>query len=67
MVRLMLTLTPVVCVLAAIGFSRTLDRYLNDQEEEPPKELKSKVPEADVKKKKKENKKEVNFKFASCT
>lgn len=34
MVRLMLTLTPCVCVLAAIGFSRTLDHYLNDADEE---------------------------------
>lgn len=32
MVRLMLTLTPVVCMLAAIGFSTTLDNYLNDNE-----------------------------------
>ena len=67
MVRLMLTLTPVVCVLAAIGFSRTLDRYLNDQEEEPPKELKSKVPETDVKKRKRESKKEVNFQCENST
>ena len=29
MVRLMLTLTPVVCVLAAIGFSVTLDNYIH--------------------------------------
>ena len=67
MVRLMLTLTPVVCILAAIGFSRTLDRYLNDQEEEPPKEPKSKVPETDAKKKKKESKKEVNCQCAGST
>jgi dolichyl-diphosphooligosaccharide--protein glycosyltransferase len=31
MVRLMLTLTPVVCVLAAIAFSRTLEIYLKDE------------------------------------
>ena len=30
MVRLMLTLTPVVCVLAAIAFSKTFDIYLKD-------------------------------------
>ena len=30
MVRLMLTLTPCVCVLAAIGFSRTFNIYLKD-------------------------------------
>ena len=32
MVRLMLTLTPVVCVLSAIAFSSTLDIYLDDKE-----------------------------------
>eukprot|EP00112_Aurelia_sp_Birch-Aquarium-sp1_P014238 Seg306.8 transcript_id=Seg306.8/GoldUCD/mRNA.D3Y31 product="Dolichyl-diphosphooligosaccharide-protein glycosyltransferase subunit STT3B" protein_id=Seg306.8/GoldUCD/D3Y31 len=32
MVRLMLTLTPVVCVLSAIAFSSTLDIYLDDNE-----------------------------------
>ena len=31
MVRLMLTLTPVVCVLAAIAISRTLEIYLKDE------------------------------------
>ncbi|XP_013775635.1 dolichyl-diphosphooligosaccharide--protein glycosyltransferase subunit STT3B-like [Limulus polyphemus] len=35
MVRLMLTLTPVVCVLAAIAFSNAFSLYL--QEDEPPK------------------------------
>ena len=29
MVRLMLTLTPVVCVLASIAFSVTLDNYIH--------------------------------------
>lgn len=58
MVRLMLTLTPVVCVLAAIGFSRTLDRYLNDQEEEQlQKETKTRA-DSEVRKKKKDSKKE---------
>ena len=32
MVRLMLTLTPVVCILSAITFSSTLDNYLNEKE-----------------------------------
>ncbi|KAK3105925.1 hypothetical protein FSP39_008689 [Pinctada imbricata] len=45
MVRLMLTLTPIVCVLASIAFSRTFEIYLKDdapksqskvEEEEPP-------------------------------
>lgn len=30
MVRLMLTLTPIVCVLAAIAFSKTFEIYLKD-------------------------------------
>ena len=30
MVRLMLTLTPIVCVLASIAFSRTFEIYLKD-------------------------------------
>uniref|UniRef100_A0A8R1ET50 dolichyl-diphosphooligosaccharide--protein glycotransferase n=1 Tax=Caenorhabditis japonica TaxID=281687 RepID=A0A8R1ET50_CAEJA len=32
MVRLMLTLTPAVCVLAGIGFSYTFEKYLKDDE-----------------------------------
>lgn len=50
----MLTLTPVVCMLAAIGFSTTLDKYLTDEEPMP-------ETSAETKKKKKEpsNKKEV--------
>ena len=50
MVRLMLTLTPVVCVLASIAFSVTLDNYIhtdavlldeeNEQEEEEMEEQK---------------------------
>lgn len=39
MVRLMLTLTPVVCILAAIAFSVTLDNYLVDDRPAPSKEL----------------------------
>lgn len=31
MVRLMLTLTPVVCILAGIAFSHTYERYLRDE------------------------------------
>jgi dolichyl-diphosphooligosaccharide--protein glycosyltransferase len=32
MVRLMLTLTPVVCVLSGIAFSRLLELYLKEEE-----------------------------------
>ena len=35
MVRLMLTLTPVVCVLAAIAFSKTFEVYLKDDQKKP--------------------------------
>jgi len=35
MVRLMLTLTPVVCVLAAIAFSRVFSIYLRDDTRQP--------------------------------
>ena len=38
MVRLMLTLTPVVCVLAAIAFSKTFDIYLKDDTVKPTQE-----------------------------
>uniref|UniRef100_A0AAR2KB80 dolichyl-diphosphooligosaccharide--protein glycotransferase n=1 Tax=Pygocentrus nattereri TaxID=42514 RepID=A0AAR2KB80_PYGNA len=40
MVRLMLTLTPVVCVLSAIAFSSIFERYLGDdtKRENPPSE-----------------------------
>jgi len=31
----MLTLTPVVCVLAAIAFSKTFDLYLKDEAKKP--------------------------------
>ena len=41
MVRLMLTLTPVVCILAAVAFSVTLDNYLVDDRPPPSKELQS--------------------------
>ena len=39
MVRLMLTLTPVVCILAAIAFSVTLDNYLVDDRPSENKEV----------------------------
>lgn len=32
MVRLMLTLTPVVCVLSGVAFSRLLELYLKEEE-----------------------------------
>ena len=39
MVRLMLTLTPIVCMLSAIAFSEAFNRYLTpDDEEEEEKE-----------------------------
>ena len=34
MVRLMLTLTPIVCILSAIAFSETFNKYLLPEEEE---------------------------------
>jgi len=36
MVRLMLTLTPVVCVLAAVGFSKVFSIYLRDDSRQQP-------------------------------
>lgn len=41
MVRLMLTLTPIVCVFAAIAFSHTLENYLV---EDPVPEKEKKTP-----------------------
>ena len=35
MVRLMLTLTPIVCVLAAIAFSKIFEIYLKDDNPKP--------------------------------
>ena len=35
MVRLMLTLTPVVCILAAVAFSKTFSLYLKDDGGKP--------------------------------
>lgn len=59
MVRLMLTLTPVVCILSAIAFSVTLDNYLVDDKpltksEEEEKERKSSTNEEQEKKNKKD-------------
>lgn len=58
MVRLMLTLTPVVCVLASIGFSVTFDNYLHfdgipvEEEEEEEEDTKNKEEKEIVDKKK---------------
>ncbi len=38
MVRLMLTLTPVVCILAAIGFSQLFELYLKDEDSDKNKD-----------------------------
>jgi len=54
MVRLMLTLTPCVCVLAAIGFSRTLDHYLCDANDAKPCKKKAAKKPGDIKVKTKE-------------
>ena len=34
MVRLMLTLTPIVCMLSAVAFSETFNKYLIPEEED---------------------------------
>ena len=47
MVRLMLTLTPVVCILAAIAFSVTLDNYLVDDRPSENKESEAVSADAD--------------------
>ena len=47
MVRLMLTLTPVVCILAAIAFSVTLDNYLVDDRPSENKESEAASADAD--------------------
>ena len=43
MVRLMLTLTPIVCVLASVTFSRTFDAFLGDEDLQPPIETQGKT------------------------
>jgi dolichyl-diphosphooligosaccharide--protein glycosyltransferase len=59
MVRLMLTLTPVVCVAAAIAFSSVLDTYIDPTEPDIPNNVKNEsgpsapVPAAQTKKAKK--------------
>lgn len=52
MVRLMLTLTPVVCVSAAVALSTLLDTFLNAEEPEETKEEASAAASADDSKKK---------------
>jgi len=54
MVRLMLTLTPVVCVASAIALSQVLDTYLDPVEPEAPKEPTDDSAGDDSKKSKKE-------------
>ena len=46
MVRLILTLTPVVCMLGGIAMSVTFDHYLKDDEIEEEVEQKPKVAKA---------------------
>lgn len=53
MVRLMLTLTPVVCILAAIAFSVTLDNYLVD--DRPSENKESEAASAEVESSSEEN------------
>lgn len=48
MVRLMLTLTPVVCVSAAIALSNLLERYMDPVEPEPRKDEKSEPKPSDT-------------------
>lgn len=47
MVRLMLTLTPVVCILAAVAFSKTLDNYLVEDRQDENKETEGRDAEAE--------------------
>uniref|UniRef100_A0AC35U0I3 Dolichyl-diphosphooligosaccharide--protein glycotransferase n=1 Tax=Rhabditophanes sp. KR3021 TaxID=114890 RepID=A0AC35U0I3_9BILA len=42
MIRLMLTLTPCVCVLAGIAFSYTMENYLKEVKEDEPEEVENK-------------------------
>jgi len=51
MVRLMLTLTPVVCVAAALALSRILDAFLVSSQPEPPTEKPAATTAAAVKEK----------------
>ncbi|TFY70240.1 hypothetical protein EVG20_g2754 [Dentipellis fragilis] len=64
MVRLMLTLTPVVCVAAAIALSTVLDTYIDPQEPDAPEEL---TEAEDAKKTKKEKADPVGSAIASLT
>ncbi len=47
-VRLILTLTPVVCVLSAIGFSRVFELYLKEDTDTRPKEKVEKKTDDDA-------------------
>ena len=47
MVRLMLTLTPVVCILAAVAFSKTLDNYLVEDRQDENKEAEGRDADAE--------------------
>ncbi|CAH3023730.1 unnamed protein product [Porites evermanni] len=47
MVRLMLTLTPVVCILAAVAFSKTLDNYLVEDRQDENKETEGRDADAE--------------------
>ncbi|VDC05188.1 unnamed protein product [Peniophora sp. CBMAI 1063] len=58
MVRLMLTLTPCVCVAAAIAISNVLDTYIDPKQPEPPK-----APAEEESKKTKEAKEEPPIAF----
>lgn len=53
MVRLMLTLTPVICVAAAIAVSKMLDIYLSNDSPSPPEGASEEATEAPSKKAKK--------------
>ncbi|KAA1470142.1 Oligosaccharyl transferase STT3 subunit [Dentipellis sp. KUC8613] len=64
MVRLMLTLTPVVCVAAAIALSTVLETYIDPQEPDAPEEL---TEAEDAKKTKKEKADPVGSAIASLT
>lgn len=67
MVRLMLTLTPVVCILSAIAFSVTLDNYLVDDKpttKSEEEEIESQRPtEEQERKNKKELYDKVSFRY----
>ncbi|XP_020913083.1 dolichyl-diphosphooligosaccharide--protein glycosyltransferase subunit STT3B [Exaiptasia diaphana] len=59
MVRLMLTLTPVVCILSAIAFSVTLDNYLVDDKPPTKSEEEEKERQGPTEEQERKNKKEL--------